>query len=153
METVIRGMLCGLAGTATMTALIATEKMLGLMREKPAPEIISANVEQAIGLRDHLPEPLFQLSWLLQHTGYGLTAGVGYALLRRLRRAGNPVLSGSLYGIGLYLIGYAGWLPLLNLYPPPARNPRRKVAMLLMEHIIFGTTAALTCGTLEAPSA
>jgi uncharacterized membrane protein YagU involved in acid resistance len=120
------------------------------MREKPALEIISAHVESAIGLREYLPEPVFQVSWLLQHFGYGVNAGVGYALLRKRLPQISPLLAGTVYGIGLYLVGYAGWLPLVHLYPPPTQNPRRKVALLVVEHIVFGATTALTYRTISA---
>ena len=144
MHEVIRGGIAGFVGTAAMTAVIAAERVAGLMRDRPAPEIIGANIETAMGVRDMLPDAVFQVSWLLQHFGYGTNAGVGYALLEKRLPVGKPVLGGALYGIALYLVGYAGWLPLLGLYPPPARNPGRKVAMLVAEHIVFATTMALT---------
>lgn len=150
MNTLVRGGGAGFAGTIAMTAVIAAEKLSGLMTEKPAPALVSAHVEMAVGLRAHLPEPVFQVSWLLQHFGYGVNAGVGYALVRTLLPVEKPLRAGTMYGIGLYLIGYAGWLPLMRLYPPPTRNPRRKVVMLVVEHIVFGTTTALTYRALSA---
>ncbi len=142
--------MAGFAGTVVMTAAITAEKLSGLMREEPAPEIISAHVESAIGLREYLPEPVVQVSWLLQHFGYGVNAGVGYALLQERLPKNRPLLAGTVYGVGLYLAGYAGWLPLVHLYPPPMQNPRRKVALLVVEHVVFGTTTALTYRTLCA---
>lgn len=155
MHTLIGGAVAGFAGTVAMTALIAAEKLSGLMREDPAPEIISAHVETAVGLRKHLPEPVFQVSWLLQHFGYGTNAGVGYALARKLLPAheSKPMLAGAVYGSALYLIGYAGWLPLAHVYPPPTQNPPRKVAMLVVEHLVFGATAALAYRALAARDA
>jgi uncharacterized membrane protein YagU involved in acid resistance len=119
------------------------------MCEKPAPEVIGAHVESAVGLREYLAEPDFQVSWLLQHFGYGVNAGVGYALLQKRLPKNSSLLAGTVYGIGLYLVGYAGWLPLAHLYPPPTQVPRRKVALLVAEHIVFGATTALTYRTIS----
>lgn len=152
-QTFMRGFVAGFTGTVAMTAVITVEVLTGLMREEPAPETVSAHAEEAVGLREHLPEPAFQVSWLMQHFGYGTNGGVGYALARRFLPVEQPVLAGMMYGIALYLIGYAGWLPVLHLYPLPQRNPRRKVAMLVAEHLVYGTTTALVYQALSAQAA
>jgi hypothetical protein len=47
--------------------------------------------------------------------GYGMTAGALYGALRP--RPGNLLVDGTALGLGVWAVGYLGWLPALGLMP------------------------------------
>lgn len=79
---------------------------------------------------------------MLAHFGYGTGAGVLYSLVHRALRPAGPVPLGPLFGAGLWVAGYAGWLPLVGLYLPPTDEPKSRVGMQIVEHLVYGTTTA-----------
>ncbi len=156
MKVAIRGAVAGLAGTAVMTAAFLAAKKAGAVPGELEPKEITENFEEKIGVRDHLPEPAFRASWIALHIGYGTASGAAYALAYALAQertqALDPpvVLTGPLFGVSLWVIGYCGWLPLFGLYPRPALLPGRKVTANIVSHVVYGTTTATVHQMLRA---
>jgi hypothetical protein len=146
MNEVLRGAVAGLAGTAVMSAAMAVAKATGLMAGEWPPRKVARNFDEAIGVYDELPQAAFEASWVGQHFAYGAAAGVAYVLTQRRSGIPEPLPSGPLFGAALWAFGYAGWLPLTGLYPPPSAEPRRRVGTLIVTHLIYGTaTASVSC--------
>jgi hypothetical protein len=143
MRDVVRGAMAGLVGTAAMSAAMAAARAAGTMAGEPPPRKVARRAEEAVGVREALSRPAFEASWIAQHVAYGTAAGAAYALARRKVDLGGPVLSGALYGVALWAFGYAGWLPLVGLHPPPSREPRRRVGTEIVTHLVYGVTTAL----------
>jgi uncharacterized membrane protein YagU involved in acid resistance len=96
-------------------------------------------------VRGYLPAPAFEASWVTLHLGYGTVSGVAYALGQKAIGRERPFLEGLVFGMALWAAGYCGWLPVMGLYPPPSRLPKRKVgAELVATHLIYGVTTAAT---------
>jgi uncharacterized membrane protein YagU involved in acid resistance len=153
MDAVGRGLVAGVAGTAAMTAAMAAAKAAGLMAGEPPPRTIAGNLEEAVGVRDVLPRPAFEASWLGQHFAYGAAAGVAYTLLIEERMpAVGPLPAGLLFGLGLWAFGYGGWAPGLGLYPRPVDQPRRRVATEVATHLVYGAATAWTARRLRSAS-
>lgn len=143
MRTLGRGAVAGLAGTTAMTLAMLLAKGAGVAPGKLAPKGVTENVEEKFGVRDRLPEPAFEVSWVVSHFGYGTASGVAYALAQKAFDRERTFLAGPLFGILLWAVGYCGWLPLLGIYPPPTRLPGRKVvAEILATHLVYGATVA-----------
>jgi hypothetical protein len=152
MNEVLRGALAGLAGTGVMSVAMASAKAAGLLAGEPPPRTVSRNLEETIGVYDHLPQPAFEASWVSQHLAYGTAAGMVYALAQERLKLTEPVPAGPLFGVALWAFGYVGWLPATGLYPPPTAEPRRRVATLIAAHLIYGTATAAVLHLLRRPN-
>jgi putative membrane protein len=121
-----------------------TVAMEAMYRRLPAgqrapmpPRQITVHAAEAIGLAGRLDDDQRFAASLALHAGYGAGTGlVVYALLHRLPLP--RLLGGVLAGVGVYLLGYAGWLPLLRLYPPIPREPAARSAETLACHVVWG---------------
>lgn len=151
MRLIARGAIAGLAGTTVMSAALLMAKKAGMVPGKVQPKEIVENLEEKLGVREYLPKSAFQASWVILHFGYGTIAGVVYALIQNklldIERSG---LVGSLFGILLWVLGYCGWLPLLGLYPPPNRVPKRKVGANALIHVTYGTATTVAYRRLHS---
>ncbi len=67
---------------------------------------------------------------------YGLTAGTVYAALRPA--GGNPLIDGTLLGLGVWAAGYLGWLPALELMPPLSEQGLQESVGPVVRHVLFG---------------
>jgi hypothetical protein len=106
------------------------------------PRRIAKNVNKAIGVQDRLSTPAFEADWIAKHFAYGSAAGIAYALIRKRLNITEPLPAGPLFGVALCALGYAGWLPAVGLYPPPSAQPKRRIGMLVLSHIVYGTVTA-----------
>ena len=62
MNDLWRGAIGGLAGTVAMSAAMLASRRTGAMRGEVPPRKITRNIEEAAGLREHLPRPAFEAS-------------------------------------------------------------------------------------------
>lgn len=144
-KAIVDGALGGLAGTATMSAVMAAAAKLGLLGTSP-PELITAAALDATDMRDQGEETPGALV-ALTHLGFGVGAGALFALLhRRLRLPIGPAVHGVVFASLVWALSYKGWVPALNIMPPPERDrPGRPVTMLLA-HWVFGWTLGAVVG-------
>ena len=143
MKLLARGTLAGLVGTALMTAAMLPSKQVSMSPGKVAPRQITENLLNRLGVRRHLSRPAFEASWVALHFAYGTVSGVASALGQRAIGRERPLLAGPVFGTVLWAAGYCGWLPLVGLYPPPTRLPKRQVgAELIATHLVYGATTA-----------
>lgn len=134
------GSLAGLVGTAAMSLVIAAGRATRLFWTPP-PKLITANVERRAGVRQKLPRPAFDASWIAAHLGYGMASGALYSLLRSLLPA-SPVAAGLLYGGAVWSVSYLGLMPSLGLYPWPEDDSRSRMAVMIAAHAVYGVTTA-----------
>jgi hypothetical protein len=136
----------GLAATAGIQALLsATGKWLpkGLppMRQDPA-EFMLGRAGSALPpkLEDRVHEAAEHGAGSLLHFGYGTTATLIYAALR----ADDPSVlrDGLLLGIGIWAVGYLGWLPRTGLMRPVGQQRPVQVVVPLLQHAAYGVAAA-----------
>lgn len=140
MERMVRGGLAGLAATAPMTAVIAVGRVCGWLYTPP-PVQITANVAEQAGEDPDERSLPFQASWLAAHFGYGAACGAIYAGLRpALPR--SDVLAGLLFGGAVWGVSYLGLMPVMRLYPPAEVDSRRRQAVMIAAHAVFGSSLA-----------
>ena len=143
MRFIARGAVAGLVGTTVMTAAFLVAKQVGMVPGKVQPKEIAENLEEKLGVRDYLPKPTFEASWIMLHFGYGTSSGVAYAFTQeKVLNIERSSLVGPLFGVLLWALGYCGWLPIFGLYPPPTQVPKRKVGANILTHVIYGTATA-----------
>jgi uncharacterized membrane protein YagU involved in acid resistance len=140
------GALAGLAATTAMTAFMTTlhgappwdgRKVL------PPRQIAMRLAERADAHPERWREPSRESVSAVAHFGYGSSAGALYGLASA--SAHDHVLGrGVLFGLALWAVSYAGWLPLLDVHHPTRDQPRRVEAMVMAGHVVYGATLGLT---------
>lgn len=128
-------------GAATVAMTVAMEAMYRRLppgeRAPLPPRQITIRAAAAIGLAGRPDESVRVATSMVLHAGYGMgTGAVVFALLRR--RPGAGVGDGVLAGLAVYLLGYAGWLPLLRLYPPIPRETLARNGLTIAAHVVWG---------------
>jgi len=87
-----------------------------------------------------LPEAVRPWAAKSLQLGYGMTPGALYGALRA--RRGSPVFDGALLGIGVWAVGYLGWLPATDLMPPITEHEPKQIVVPLVQHALFGVAVA-----------
>jgi uncharacterized membrane protein YagU involved in acid resistance len=146
--------------TGTVAGMIASIPMGMVMfilhrmlppREQYAlpPEEITLRVAADAGAEDMLKaKPTRRAVTWLAHIGYGGAIGSFYPIFRRLLKI-SPLLLGLLYGAGVWVESYFGWLPLFNILRPPTQTPARRNALMLFSHFVWGSLTAIIVEKLE----
>lgn len=147
-EHVALGAAAGVAATFLLQGLRTTEQKLlpetmPPIREEPGKFM----VEQAEELlpeetREQVPATAEAVAAKSLALGYGLTAGAIYGAIRP--RPGNLLVDGTVLGLGVWAVGYLGWLPALGLMPPIQRQEIEQIAGPIMQHVIFGVATVAT---------
>jgi len=141
-EHVALGAAAGVAATFLLQGVRTTEQKLlpetmPPIREDPG----GFMVEQAEELlpektREQVPATAETVAAKSLALGYGLAAGAIYGAIRP--HPGNLLVDGTVLGLGVWAVGYLGWLPALGLMPPVQRQEAEQVAGPIVQHVIFG---------------
>jgi len=124
-----------MAATFAMQGMRATSKKLlpdsvPPMRQDPGEFMASKVVPETA------PELVHKAAVGTLQLGYGMTSGALYGALRS--RGGNPVIEGTLLGLGVWAAGYLGWLPAIDLMPPISEHNPQQITVPIVEHALFG---------------
>jgi putative membrane protein len=87
------------------------------------------------------------LTWLA-HFGYGGGTGSLYPLTAG-RLPVPPVISGMLFGMGVWLVSYMGWLPAADILPPATRLPRDRNILMILSHLAWGSVIGILTSKME----
>lgn len=152
-----RGLLAGLAGTATMTAWQELSSRLMSSQDgdsqgdeqQPADPWQRASVPAkaarriSIKLLDLDPPPSL-IPYLTQgmHWAYGTGWGGVYSLLRR-RPPDSPLRAGVAFGTAVWAGSYAQLVP-MGLYAPPWSYSPSEIALDLSYHVAYGVGVAVS---------
>jgi hypothetical protein len=159
MNTLTKGLLAGVAGTAVMTAVqevslrLKQHAMVGMKHEEetedtdlwtkaPAPaQLLQRAVTKATGVK---PDPAaIPLYTNVTHWGYGIGLGVVYAAgAGRLRLRPKTAVAGAMFGMGVWAQSYAMLVP-LGLYKWPWRYSAKTIAKDVSYHLAYGTGTAV----------
>jgi hypothetical protein len=138
MSVVLRsvlGVVGGLAATGAMDAVAARAERAGLVQP---PRRLGA--ESLPGASDATREVVDGAV----HYGYGAVAGLAYAVL--VPKPLKGVVGGAAFGIAVWRLGYADWLPRLELATPS--EPRGRVASIVTgaQHAVYGAVLGTVVG-------
>jgi hypothetical protein len=150
MNDLIRGALAGCVATVPMTiAMESVRRSLpSYERYQLPPKTITTNVARAFGLNRHLDGPSRDAVTGLAHFGFGTAAGALYPPLRRSVPLPGALL-GPMYGLAVWASHYLGVLPQAKLIPSARWAPRRRNAMMIIAHLVWGYALAATSAALE----
>ena len=140
------GGIAGFVGTMAMTAA-----MRRMHRHLPAKErypltpreIVDSTAAQA---RVELPGEAAKDITTAAHFAYG-------ALMGAMISAMNPRPSrptGAAAGLAIWLASYMGWIPAVGALQPATRHPRRRNALMIAAHGVWGWWTAATMRELGA---
>jgi hypothetical protein len=141
-EHVALGAAAGVAATFLLQGVRTTEQKLlpetmPPIREDPG-EFMVEQAEELLPkqTREQVPATAETVAAKSLALGYGMTAGAIYGAIRP--RPGNLLVDGTVLGLGVWAVGYLGWLPALGLMPPIQRQEIEQVAGSIVQHVIFG---------------
>lgn len=137
------GAAAGIGATAAMSGFMLLAQRIGLLQRLPPLELTSKSIERS-GLGDEVgPEAHGDLGWLA-HYAFGAAGGGLFAVARhRLRTPGPTVGHGIAFGLLVWLVSYAGWIPALRLLPPPTEDEPGRPAGMILAHVVYGASLAL----------
>lgn len=146
------GAIAGVAGTGVMVAMRLFDQKyapqtMPAAREDPGQYMVR-QTETAARLPGYLPKAAEVAGGVLLSTGYGMLSGAIYAKARGDRQGTSPLFEGGLIGLGLYVLGFAGWLPLLGLTRPIWKQHFPAIAGEALRHVAFGVTTAAVYGAI-----
>lgn len=150
-NTLVQGAVAGCVATAPMTMVMTGLHRLLPRREQYAlpPGEIVEQLEETIGVEQHVNEQQHLALTLLGHFGYGAAVGVGYALLRKQLPFGK-IANGIVYGLFVWTVSYLGLLPAVGLLKPATEHPARRNGVMIAAHVVWGAATALVFAWLQA---
>ncbi len=146
----LRGFLAGVAATVPMTGVIAGGRAAGWLGTPP-PEQITGAAAARVEVRDDLPPPAFDATWVAAHLAYGGLCGAIYPSARGFFPSPTSV-AGVSFGLAVWVVSYGGLMPVLRLYPSPRRDRSSRAAVMIAAHAVFGVALAETHRFLRVAS-
>ncbi|KYG62910.1 hypothetical protein AZI87_16725 [Bdellovibrio bacteriovorus] len=139
MNTLLRGLWAGVMATSSMTiSLFQAFKSLPFLQKAPLPPaLLSREIGEKTGLAKNLTSQQQQMFTMVSHFGYGAAAGAVYAILAS-KLPGNPVIKGSLFGVGVWLASYYGLIPSMGLSTSAPNMTKKRNFMMFASHIVWG---------------
>ena len=158
MNSLLKGVVAGIAGTGVMTAY-----QLGVARlrgqplgtevpqrwaDAPALAQVAKKAADAVGqgsrfTREDVPLLTNAMHWL-----YGIGWGTFYGLGAGQTRP-DPVAGGLAFGTGVWGAAYAELIP-LGIYEAPWKYPKRELAIDLSYHLVYGLAVAGAYAALDS---
>ena len=146
-DSIGRGLVAGLAGTAAMTASSTLEAKLRGRASSSAPARATAKVLGIKEFEDGIAEARFND---LSHWGYG----TGWGVLRGLLGAtGMPARTATvLHGAAIYGAAQVT-LPALDVVPPAIFWPKEEIAIDAFHHAVYATASGLAYQLIDGRNA
>ena len=147
---VVRGGVCGFLATLPMTLfmLLVHRVLPKSQRYAVPPEEITDWMLERTGLRKRMSKTELLGTALVAHFSFGSSAGLIYRSLAG--RRSDSVTAGVGFGLVVYTINYAGWLPALGVLDTPLKMPKGRVLMMGLAHVVYGAALSLTSKGLRS---
>lgn len=128
-----RGAVAGTVATLPMSAVMVAAGRLGVMNRPPPKRIVEEALD-ATGIPHS--EPTEAALAVAAHFGFGAAAGGVYTTITPRRFRG--VRSGICFGLLVWAVSYAGWIPGLRILPPPAKDRPGRQWTMVVAHVVYG---------------
>jgi hypothetical protein len=124
-----------------MTAVMLAAQRMGSLGRMPPEKV----VRRAIAAANQAPStPTERIVAAAAHFGFGAAAGAAYSLMTDEDDALPASLAKGIgFGLALYAISYAGWIPALDILPPPHRDRRDRQVSMGVAHVVYGAALAM----------
>ena len=137
---ILFGAIAGFVATAAMTSAMARLHRKLPKRERyplPPREI----TQRIVGGAD---DALVRDGAMAAHFLYGAATGALVAAVRPRPSLGE----GALAGVAIWTGSYFGWVPALGILKPASAHPRRRNALMIAVHLVWGATTAVALNEL-----
>lgn len=155
-----RGLLAGVAGTATMTAWQTLSAKLqnsggsgdpdaasDPWANAPAPAKVGRLMLRAVGYE--VPPERIGLLTNIMHWGYGISWGAVYGAVMGQAAHTRPLLRGLAFGSWVWVMSYVQLVP-LSIYQVPWKYPLPELGLDLSYHLAYGAGVG-AAGALVEP--
>ena len=132
-----RGAAAGVVATAVMSIVMEAGRHAASFRRQP-PKLIIRTVLAGGPKRAVPAEGALAMA---AHVGYGASCGALFALFTRRHRSAASAL-GVGYGLLLWFVSYAGWVPAAGVMASPERDDRGRQLTLIAGHVVYGGVLA-----------
>lgn len=107
------------------------------------PAQLTSEISQPLG-GDELSAARKSDLTLVSHFGYAMCLGALYSWMQELYRPKSPALvKGAVFGAGVWVASYMGWIEMLKLKPRASKLSSQKNAMMIAAHLIWGIFLAV----------
>lgn len=137
------GLLSGLAGTAALTAIAQIERRAlpwGQKHNALFPHKVVKTAENFLGIRGWLSGGQETAAIHGANFAYGTLMGTLYGWSAPKLNM-SPWISGPLFGLGLWAVGLAGWVPAFGAERPPWKKAPKLAMMPILSHLAYGLAA------------
>jgi hypothetical protein len=132
---ILRGAFAGAVATLAMSVVMLVAGRLGIMGKQP-PERI---VEHGAGAADVTTGETEQnVAASVAHLAFGAAAGAGFGLLARALPPAAVQVVALPWALVVWAVSYFGWVPALNILPPPTEDRPGRAWTMLGAHVVFG---------------
>jgi hypothetical protein len=129
----------GALATAAMSVLMVAADRAGLMGKHP-PEAITETILDGAGVETPSQDVENAVSTVL-HLAFGATAGALFEVGRRRLLPGRAAIpAGAAWGLAVWAVSYAGWVPWLRILPPPDEDRTDRQVVMVAAHLVYGAT-------------
>lgn len=137
MNRLCKSFIAGMLATVPMTIwMLAANKFFPTPKKDPLPpEEITENLVEQVTNNPKLSKEQKKGLAVLNHFFYGGVVGIPYSLFN-----GKTFAQGTAYGLLVWASNYLGLLPTLNLYPSAKQEPQRMNGIMVLGHIIWGSS-------------
>jgi len=141
---ILAGAIAGFVGTFPMTAVMELlhRRLPWWQRYPLPPSQIVGRLAVAVGLRQHMDRSEHSITTVIAHFGYGAAAGALYAPLAYRSPLPAP-FKGAVAGLIVWGCSYLGLLPSLGILPPATKHPRRRTALMIAAHLMWGVATGV----------
>jgi hypothetical protein len=136
LERSTRGAAAGAIATVPMTAMMLAAQRTGSLGELP-PEKVT---RRALAAANQEPSTTAEKAIAAAaHFGFGALAGAVFGLIGgEGDDLPTSLAKGVGFGLALYAFSYAGWIPALDIMPPPQRDREDRQLSMAMAHVVYG---------------
>jgi uncharacterized membrane protein YagU involved in acid resistance len=136
---VLTGALDGAAATIAMSGVMYGAQRAGWFGEMPPRTITRVALRRARAGTSSSRRAKSALG-AIAHVAFGASAGSLFegAHAHWVRRSGVGPIAGAAFGAAVWLLSYAGWVPALDILPPPHRDRPGRQAGMLVAHLVYG---------------
>ena len=135
-----RGGLAGLGATAPMSLFMEAgrRRLPWSQQYRLPPRQITDRLLRSVGLHRRLSERQKAGTTLAAHLAYGASMGSMYGALSKTATRPGPA-HGATFGLMVWAASYLGLLPALRLVPDATKHPRRRTAVMIAAHVVWGS--------------
>ena len=147
-ERTLIGVVAGAVATVPMTlVMVWVHRNLPRSTQYPAPpRLITDKLTNSVS-PGHGTTGLLHVPTLAAHFGFGGAAGAVYGMIVGRRHANAS--TGCLFGLLVWAASYLGWVPAAGILPPATEHPGRRVVMMLISHVVWGSALGFVTASVR----